>query len=402
MTRTLEEVLGRDAIEALRRPIELASGLPTTAYTSEEFFKLEQERLFPRTWTGAAFTHQIPDPGDAIPVTVAGLPIIVLRDNKGAIRVFHNVCRHRAALVLREPAKGLSNLQCPYHAWTYGLDGKLKATPYWDGTKNARDSGLDKSKNGLVPVRCGVWHDFIYVNLEGNAPPLEEYLRPAEKLLADYELDSLRSGHREYWEFDANWKLLADNWENYHSVWVHKRNIELRKREGGTTEKTTNEYFDMPAEGCCSGLISREEKKYRTPALDFDLPHIPGSWPSKCTRTLLHIFPNTTVAMQPSYMAPAIYTPLAPGRTQANMAWCFVGEAASNPDFAERREALLDQWLGESRSPTALDGIRNQDYGIMAVQQIARASHVADDVQFSPYWEGHVHRFQNMVIDALI
>ncbi len=123
MTRTVVEILGKEAIIKLRRPVAEARGLPGAAYTSEEFYQLEQERLFPRTWMGVAFAHEIPDPGDAIPVTVAGLPVILLRDKKGEIRAFHNVCRHRAALVLREPEKGLSNLRCPYHAWTYGLDG---------------------------------------------------------------------------------------------------------------------------------------------------------------------------------------------------------------------------------------------------------------------------------------
>ena len=168
VTRTVEEILGIEAIEALKRPVAEARGLPTAAYTSEEFYQLERERLFPRTWMGVAFAHEIPDPGDAIPVTVAGLPVILLRDKKGEIRGFHNVCRHRAALVLPEPAKGLSSLRCPYHFWTYGLDGKLKVTPYWDGTKDAKEGGVDKSKNGLVPIRCGVWHDIIFVNLEGR------------------------------------------------------------------------------------------------------------------------------------------------------------------------------------------------------------------------------------------
>ncbi len=392
MTRTVVEILGKEAIIKLRRPVAEARGLPGAAYTSEEFYQLEQERLFPRTWMGVAFAHEIPDPGDAIPVTVAGLPVILLCDKKGEIRAFHNICRHRAALVLREPGKGLSNLQCPYHAWTYGLDGKLKVTPYWDGTQNARDYGVDKSKNGLVPVRCGVWHDFIFVNIEGNAPPLEEYMRPVEKQLAAYELDTLKPGHSEIWEFNANWKLLNDNWESYHGSFLHEGVIPSMSRKGGT--------LDMPAEGCCACLVARGQK---TGAPDeVDLPRIPGAWESEGRNyTLVNIFPNTTMTCRPNHLAPVIYTPLAPDRTQARMVWYFVGEAATDPDFAERREAVLDRWLGKSRSPTVRDGVRSQDYGIMENQQVARSSPVADVVQFSPFWEPLVHRFQNMLIDAL-
>ena len=393
MTRTVDEILGTEAIEALKRPVAKARGLPTAAYTSEEFYQLERERLFPRTWMGVAFAHEISDPGDAVPVTVAGLPVILLRDKKGEIRGFHNVCRHRATLVLREPAKGLSNLQCPYHAWTYGLDGKLKVTPYWDGTKNAKDYSVDKSKNGLVPIRCGVWHDIIFVNLEGNAPPLEEYLRPADEYLAAYDLDDLNPGYFEVWEFKANWKLLNDNWESYHGSFLHQAAIPSMSRKGGT--------LDMPAEGCCACLVARGQKTGSPD--EVDLPRVPGTWESEGRNfTLANIFPNTTMTCRANHLAPVIYTPLAPDRTQARMAWYFVGEAATNPDFAERREAVLDRWLGKSRSPTARDGVRSQDYGIMENQQVARASPVANVVQFSPHWEPLVHRFQNKLIDALV
>ena len=96
MTRSIEDLLGRDAIAAVRRHIDDARGLPATAYTSEEFFRLEQETYFPRTWVAVAFTCDIPDPGDAMPVTVAGVPLILARNAHGDINAFHNACRHRA------------------------------------------------------------------------------------------------------------------------------------------------------------------------------------------------------------------------------------------------------------------------------------------------------------------
>ena len=122
MTRSVSEILGEDAIARIRRPIAQAGGLPRQAYTSQEFFDLERERLFPRVWFGIGFTSDVPDPGDAIPLMVAGLPIILCRGKDGQLRAFHNVCRHRAALVLEKPAKGINILRCPYHAWAWDLD----------------------------------------------------------------------------------------------------------------------------------------------------------------------------------------------------------------------------------------------------------------------------------------
>ena len=126
MTRTLEEILGKRAIAAVRRPVEKAGGLPGVAYTSQEFFELEQEQFFPRTWMGVGFECDIPKAGDAMPIMVGKLPLILVRNKQGEIKAFHNVCRHRASMVLTQPEKGLTSLTCPYHAWAYTREGHLR------------------------------------------------------------------------------------------------------------------------------------------------------------------------------------------------------------------------------------------------------------------------------------
>ena len=151
MTQTAREFMGERAIEALRHPaLEEARGLPASLYTSREFFDIEQHRLFPRTWVGIAFDSDVPAPGDAIPLTVCGLPVILVRDQNGEVRVLHNVCRHRATIVLERGAKGLRTFKCPYHGWVYGTDGSLKATPFWDGTADSRRCPVDAAGNSLV------------------------------------------------------------------------------------------------------------------------------------------------------------------------------------------------------------------------------------------------------------
>jgi choline monooxygenase len=167
VTKSFDEILGKDAITNLQKPIETAKGLPAAAYTSQEFFDLEQERLSPRTWMGVAFAEDVASAGDAIPVTVTvtGRPLIIVRDKKGVVRAFHNVCRHRATIVLLKPEKGLSNLSCSYHAWAWDLEGNLRATPYFDGTPNSKNFSVGKEENGLVPVRCGVYGGVVFVNL---------------------------------------------------------------------------------------------------------------------------------------------------------------------------------------------------------------------------------------------
>ena len=200
--QALEDFLDEAAIAALTHPsLAEARGLPARVYTSEGFFALEQRRLFPRTWTGVAFDSDVPNPGDAIPTSVAGVPIIILRDASRKVRAFHNVCRHRATIVLTEPCRGLRQLQCPYHAWTYALDGALLATPFWDGTAKAEKQPVDAEANGLVPVRTAVWNHVVFVNLAENAAPLEEYLGPMAAESSHLDLDALECGHRASWEF---------------------------------------------------------------------------------------------------------------------------------------------------------------------------------------------------------
>src|SRR5262245_44270395 len=129
MTNSVEAILGQSTIEALKRPAGKAFGLPGAAFTSETFHALENERLFPRSWTAAGVASDIPNAGDALPVTVAGLPLVLVRDRDGQVRAFHNMCRHRGMRLVAEPCSGKSVLRCPWHSWTYALDGRLMATP---------------------------------------------------------------------------------------------------------------------------------------------------------------------------------------------------------------------------------------------------------------------------------
>lgn len=397
----VETLLGRDRIAALRRPIEDARGLPGIAYTSTDFHRLEQRDFFPRLWVAAGFTSDIPDPGDAMPVTVAGVPLILARDADGAIRAFHNVCRHRAALILTAPAKGLNQFACPYHAWAWTLGGTLRATPYFDGTPGAKDSPIVWEENGLVPARVAVRHPLIFVNLDGKAPPLDEALRPYEDhVVGNLDFDVLRFGSVYEWEFAANWKTIGDNWEIYHHTWVHA-NFFPRISEDLDFE-TRKPKYEALAEGTLLTLRRQGAPvKAMTPVAG--LPRIPtrdGAPPTTQASTS-YLIPNVIVTMHAEHLHLAIVEPLAPDRTRLRLAFFFVGDAATDPARQAEREAVIDRRIGPSRSPKGRDGIRNQDIAIWEGQQIARGSPVADDVKFAATWESNIHYFQNLLLDVM-
>ena len=400
MTRTAEDILGAEAIAAVRRPIEEARGLPAGAYTSEEFFRLEQRKYFARTWMGVAYACDIPDPGDAMPITVAGLPIILVRTKSSDIKAFHNVCRHRAAMVLTEPCKKAKQLQCPYHAWAWDLDGKLRAAPYFDGSKSGLEGGiLDRESLGLVSVSCAVWHHWIFVNLDGNAPPIEEHMQPLTDLMNGADLGATQIAERVDWEFQANWKMSNDNWENYHHMWAHYPIY--TKVTDDLNMKTRKPWSVSTQQGAVMSLKRDSKKAPPYPKRESNLPMIP--FPDGAERVTAPnlVLPNVEITVVRDNIGSVIIEPLAPDRSVARMAFFFVGDAATDPEYADGRKLNFDRWLGESRSPAARDGLRNQDMRIWESQQIARRSPAADEVVFSPVWEENVHYFQNQLLDYL-
>jgi nitrite reductase/ring-hydroxylating ferredoxin subunit len=189
----------------------IARGLPPRAYISEDFFTLENETLFANGWVFAGFAHEMAAPGDVVPVTVAGRPLMLVRGRDGEIRAFHNVCRHRCATLVEQPGNVGRVITCPYHAWAYGLDGALRTTPHFAGPDRHDHPGLDRAAMGLKPVRSGLWQDWIFVNLSGTAIDFEDFVAPIARRLAAANLARLTPvATIDLGEVRTNWKFLMD------------------------------------------------------------------------------------------------------------------------------------------------------------------------------------------------
>ena len=144
----------------LDKPVAESSGLPNIAYTSADFFALEQHTVFRKNWVFAGFVHQLNRIGEMIPVEVAGQPIVLVMAEDGKIRAFHNVCRHRGAQLVTEP-KTSKKFVCPNHSWSYSLEGKLIARPHFHGGEKHDINQAACHRADLSPVRCTTWHDWI-------------------------------------------------------------------------------------------------------------------------------------------------------------------------------------------------------------------------------------------------
>ena len=201
------------------RPLAEASTIPASWYVDERIAELERQTVFSRSWQAAGRAEQVEKPGQFLTATVAGEPLVVIRGSDGVLRAFYNVCQHHAAAVVNEPCGRASILRCPYHGWSYGLDGSLKGIPEFEGVKN-----FERGKNGLVAVKVEAWEQFVFVNLDPSAAPLGEFLGRLVKRAEPLRLRSLYYFTTRSYDIHCNWKVFVDNYLDggYHVPHLHK------------------------------------------------------------------------------------------------------------------------------------------------------------------------------------
>ena len=191
----------------------LARSVPWSWYSDPEVLRLEQERIFRRAWQYVGHDGRAAEVGARFAAWAGDVPVLVVRTDDG-LRAFLNVCRHRGSLLV-EGDGAQASIQCPYHAWTYGLDGSLRAAP-----RSEREPDFDGSELSLVPLLLESWGPFLFVNPDENAPPLAETLGPLPELLS---VDELVFRSRDDYELAANWKIGCENYlECYHCPVAHK------------------------------------------------------------------------------------------------------------------------------------------------------------------------------------
>src|SRR2546428_1251825 len=206
-------------------PLAEASTIPASWYTDERIFDLENETIFSQSWQFAARIDQLNKPGDYVTSEIAGEPIVVIRGSDNKLRAFFNVCRHHAAAVITEREGHASQMRCPYHGWTYSLEGELKGTPDFSEV-----SDFDRTSYGLVPVEIATWENWIFARLDGGQVrhlngSIENFLEP--HLIEQFNslaLKNLKWLERRRYIVECNWKVFVDNYLDggYHVPHLHK------------------------------------------------------------------------------------------------------------------------------------------------------------------------------------
>ncbi len=206
--------------ELAARPLEEATSMPKQVYLSDELNALEQQKIFDHEWVCVGRTDDIPNPGDYRTFDLGKQPLVIIRQKDSSIVAMSNICLHRMMRIV-EGQGNSKKMVCPYHAWTYEMDGQLQAAPYMDKT-----SCFDKGHHKLPRVRCEIWLGWVYVSLNPNATPVAEQLTDLAEIVAPYQMENYVGVVSEDYVWNTNWKLLAENFmEAYHLPMAHKATV---------------------------------------------------------------------------------------------------------------------------------------------------------------------------------
>ena len=368
--------------EAVRRPLLEAETLPPWCYTSERFYAREVERIFRKVWNFLGAADQIPNPGDYFTLDFAGIPLIVLRDAAGQPRAFANSCRHRGSELL----SGRGNcklIQCPYHSWSYALDGRLKAAPEMQKTR-----GFDPASYGLVPLRLETWGGFLFVTFASEAPPLLSFLGELPEKVAPYRLEEMACARRREFVMECNWKLFVENAkESYHIATVHRATINRYasvRMAGYWVEEAKGEYVVTFAQHDGSMALLKGDKGFPTNE------SLEGRREAGGTTAPL-IYPSTYLACTIDCAWYLELHPLGPARTRLIHGALFPKSRLARPDFADVAANYYKRW----------DITIEEDIVASERQQRGLSSPFALPGRFA-HREPLVHEIDNWVLDRVL
>ena len=377
----------RQALQNVLRPIAEAGGLPNETYTSDRFAAVERDEVLAKTWTCIGVGAWVAEPGDLRPVQLQGLPLLMLRDRDGALRVFHNVCSHRGLALVTAPCRAKGLIRCPYHSWSYALDGTLKATPFIGGPGSNTCEGFDKARHGLKPVRSAVWCDAVFVDLSGEAPAFEDFIAPIAARWQDFDMARLCHGGADssfVIEIGCNWKLAVENYcEAYHLPWIHPALNSYSRLE---------DHYNIALEGRMAGQGSTA---YR-PSLSGDgrqfpaHPGLPRKWDGAAE--YLALFPNVLFGVHSDHFYSVVLEPLGPNRTREHFEIYYFDEAALGDGYADMRATNARQW----------QTVFEEDRGVVEGMQAGRASPAFTGGVFSPVMDGPTHCFHQWMAGRLL
>ncbi len=358
-------------------------GLPGFVFAEQTLYEQEKDNVFASGWASIGCEQQLKKPGDIMPVRIAGVSLIAIRNKDGGIGVFHNVCRHKSAPLVDEPCNKRT-LVCPYHKWSFKLDGELMGAPRFYGNENKPISAEDKADKGLIPVRFAVWWDIIFVNVSGDAQPFEEFIKPLDDLLADYPHQDMRHVSSTDYSGEVNWKLAVDNFlDGYHVPFVHSQACSIESALGQDDLFLSDDIVGLRLPHGASSKPAKTAKQ---------LPHWNGLAEEKRgTQQWFGIFPNTLFFVDPCWVQTIVVKPTGVAKTDETLTIYVTSDEAASDEFVEERTRLSD----------VLNEVNQQDIELLDKLQHTRTSAVADQGHLVQAWDQVGMAFHKMWLSKM-
>jgi phenylpropionate dioxygenase-like ring-hydroxylating dioxygenase large terminal subunit len=364
-------------LSGVRRPISEANGLPNPHYIDPAVFEEEKHALLFDTWSGLAVASDVPEIGDAVPLTFLGMPLLLVRDRQGKVRVFQNICRHRGMILVEEPRRIEGAIRCPYHSWCYSTEGKLVSTPHVGGPGQNTHAGIDRALLGLVEVRSHIWMDVVWINVSGTAPGFEEANAELLERWKEYDKPLFHGGAESRFklEVNCNWKLAVENYcESYHLPWVHP---------GLNSYSRLEDHYNIAEQGRFSGQGSTLYRQIKGDdgAVFPDFPGLSGFWDKGAE--YMAVYPNVLLGAQRDHCFVII---LQPNGLDSTTEQIHLYYATPQTDDALRAKNSA-QWKV----------VFEEDIFVVEGMQKGRHAPHFDGGRFSPAMDGPTHNFHDWV-----
>ena len=388
----LSKILDIKKLDNVDKPIEEANGLPNECYVNNDYLAHEKEKIFFNKWTVIGVASSTPNPGDARPHNLLGVPLVVVRDKDKRIRVFHNVCSHRGFKLLDKSCTLKNVIRCPYHSWSYDFNGKLVATPHIGGLNNHQSEKFDKIKSSLKEVKTKVWMDIIFVNINSNEIEFDEYIKPLENRWSKFinlkdQKSLVHSKDYGYFnlEVNCNWKFAIENYcESYHLPTIHP---ELNK------VSNIDDHYHI--QGLPNRFAGQGSKKYEQPAKGNKKFHTFAHWDKNMLKNSEYIalFPNVMIGLHIDHFYIFWLEPLSMKKTIEHMQMYYIGnESANGEELKELRKENSRFWKD----------VMLEDINVIEGMQDGRNSPVFNGGNFSPVMDQPTHQFHKWVANNLL
>ena len=365
-------------IDSVQRPVEMANGLANAHYIDPQVFAEESEAVLKATWAGLAVGADVPNPGNAKPISFLGMPLLLLRDQDGDLRVFENICRHRGMQLVNEAKTIEGAIRCPYHSWCYSTKGMLVSTPHVGGAGHNTHPSIVKEDLGLNEVRSHVWRDVVFINISGTAPKFTDVHADLIARWTEFDCPIFHGGDDSKFDLEliANYKLAVENYcESYHLPWVHP---------GLNSYSRLEDHYNIVEYGKFSGqgtLVYRQLKAEDGSAAFPNFPKLSEQWNEGAE--YITVYPNVLLGVQCDHAFTIVLEPKAYNKTVEHIHLYYASETTD----AKNRSVNTEQWKE----------VFAEDIFVVQGMQSGRYAPTFDGGRFSPVMDESTHCYHDWV-----